>query len=184
MSKRITRYTKNLIIPVVDASVSDKWETAVLEWDIIDCEEDRSAESMCMCGKDGIRYLFEIRNRINGNTLGPIGSHCIKKFGRSDLSSEVDVQERMFKLYEALTTGQRIELNSQFFSRKLLLHLLEQDAFQPSEYNGGYGENDYQFMLDMFNSRSVSGNQQRKINAIMLNSIKPFLAKKLAGKRK
>ena len=178
MPRRNSAYTKNLIEPIVRASVSDRWETAVLEWDICDCEEDESAETNCMCGHEGIRYLFYIRNRNNGTTFGPIGSECIKKFGRKDLSSEVDVQERMFRLYEAITKREYIELDTKFFSRKFLLYLLEQ---------GAVSEGDYGFMLDMFNKRDkdgITGGQERKINAVIAYTIKPFLQRRLASKRK
>lgn len=187
MNRRNSAYTKNLIIPIVDASLSDKWEEAVLEWDIIDCEEDKKAETQCMCGHEGIRYLFHIRNRFTGREFDPIGSECIKKFGRKDLSSEVDVQERLFRLYEAMTTDVRITLDSTYFSRKLLMYLLDDDAFRPTQYNGNDGANDYQFLLDMFNRRdkdSISSAQERKINAILAFSIRPYLSAKLAAKRR
>lgn len=178
-------YTENLIKPIVAASLSNNWDEAVTEWDIEDCEEDEHAETNCMCGHEGIRYLFRIRNRFNGNTFFPIGSECIKKFGRADLSAEVDVQERMFKLYDALIKGRRIQLNSEFFSRKLLMYFLDQDAFAPNRYNGNDGANDYQFMLNMFNSRrEASSAQDSKINAIIAFSIKPFLAKRLSNKKR
>lgn len=128
MKRKNSAYTENLIIPIVEASLSTNWEEAVLEWDICDCQEDETAQTDCMCGHEGIRYLFYIRNRHNDRTFGPIGSECIKKFGRKDLSSEVDVQERMFRLYDAIRKREFIELNSDFFSRKLLLYLFEQNA--------------------------------------------------------
>lgn len=184
---RSKAYVQNMVIPIVEASLADKWEVAVREWDIYDCEEDEEAETECMCGHEGIRYLFYIRNRHNGRTFGPIGSECIKKFGRQDLSSEVDVQERLFKLYEAMTTGVRITLDSTYFSRKLLMYLLDDDAFRPTQYNGNDGANDYQFLLDMFNHRdkdSISSAQERKINAILAFSIRPYLSAKLAAKRR
>jgi len=184
---RSKAYVQNMVIPIIEASLADKWEDAVREWDIYDCEEDEEAETECMCGHEGIRYLFHIRNRHNGRTFGPIGSECIKKFGRQDLSSEVDVQERLFKLYAALLSGKMIDLDSTYFSRKLLAYLLDAEAFRPSQYNGNDGANDYQFMLDMFNRRdkdSISGAQQRKINAILAYSIRPFLARRLDEKRK
>lgn len=183
--KRSNAYTENMINPIIAVSLSDTWESAVQEWDIIDCEEDKEAERQCMCGHEGIRYLFRIRNRFNGNEFDPIGSECIKKFGRKDLSAEVDVQERLFKLYDALTSGTLIPFDSTYFSRKLLLYLLEQDAFKPTPYNDNDGENDYKFLLDMFNGRrGITPAQQRKINAILAFSIRPFLASRLASKRK
>ena len=176
MKRKNSAYTKNLIIPIVEASLSTNWEEAVHEWDICDCQEDETAQTDCMCGHEGIRYLFYIRNRHNDRTFGPIGSECIKKFGRKDLSSEVDVQERMFRLYDAIRKREFIELNSDFFSRKLLLYLFEQEALD---------EGDYQFMLDMFNKRdkdSITCGQQRKINAVVGFTLKSYLQRKLAGK--
>ena len=175
---RSKAYVQNMVIPIVEASLADKWEDAVREWDIYDCDEDEEAETECMCGHEGIRYLFYIRNRHNGRTFGPIGSECIKKFGRQDLSSEVDVLERMFKLYEAIQKREFIELNSTFFSRKFLLYLHQE---------GAVDEGDYSFLLDMFNKRDKDGisiGRQRKINAVIGFRIKPFLARRLASKRK
>ena len=74
-----------LMETVVSKSYSKKWDEAVLEWEIINCEEDSSLSSYCICGKDSLYYLFTIRNARNGNILYPIGSSCIKKFGREDL---------------------------------------------------------------------------------------------------
>ena len=87
-------YKENLVKPVLEASVSKVWEIAVQEWDVFECDEDETAETSCVCGKEGIRYLFEIRNRINGNTMYPIGSRCIRRFGNKDLSSQVGVYEK------------------------------------------------------------------------------------------
>ena len=86
--KRNNKYYKNLIEKVVKLSVSNKWEDAVLEWEILKCEEDEESSSTCVCGKDNIKYLFTIVNIKNGNELFPIGSTCIKRFGRQDLEEE------------------------------------------------------------------------------------------------
>ena len=82
----------------------------------------------------------------------------------------------MFRLYDAIRKREFIELNSDFFSRKLLLYLFEQNALD---------EGDYQFMLDMFNKRdkdSITYGQQRKINAVVGFTSKSYLQRKLAGK--
>ena len=47
------------------------------------------------------------------------------------------------------------------------------------------GDEDYDFMLKMFNKRdksSITIKQDKKIKAILLNSIKPFLQEKLSCK--
>jgi hypothetical protein len=68
------------------------------------------------------------------------------------------------------------------FSRKLLRHLYEIGAFKPTQYNNYNPEEDYQFMLDMFNKRSRTMKQEKKATAIILNSIKPFLYEMLQNK--
>lgn len=35
-------YYQNLIKSVLEASTTDKWEIAVREWDIVDCQEDEN----------------------------------------------------------------------------------------------------------------------------------------------
>ena len=178
-------YRTNLIQRVLDESESNTWNEAVLEWVIDDCEEDNSLQSSCICGKEELRYLFTIRNVRNGNTLFPIGSSCIKKFDRDDLNEEVSIQEKLFKLFHAIEDGNFITLSPEFFSRKLLKYLYEEGVFQANEYNNNEPEVDYEFMLKMFNKRdkeSITPNQQRKINAIIMASNRPYLVEQLVNK--
>lgn len=178
----MSRYMENLIFRVIDESEANSWNDAVLEWEIIDCEEDDELSLSCICGKENLRYLYTIRNELNGKVLFPIGSSCIKKFERSDLNEEIIVREGMFKLYRAIRTRTFIELSSEFFSRRLLNALYERGAFRANQYNHYNGENDYLFMVDMFNKRnkdSISAAQQSKINAIIRWSIIPYLESEL-----
>ncbi len=178
-------YRTNLIQRVLDESESNTWNEAVLEWVIDDCEEDNSLQSSCICGKEELRYLFTIRNVKNGNTLFPIGSSCIKKFDRDDLNEEVSIQEKLFKLFHAIEDGSFITLSPEFFSRKLLRYLYDEGVFLANEYNNYDPEIDYEFMLKMFNKRdktSITLNQQRKINAIIMTSIRPYLVEQLVNK--
>ena len=176
-------YTENLINQVISESDSSTWEDAVQEWEIEDCDEDKECKSSCICGKEELRYLYTIRNQNNGNELFPIGSRCIKKFERDDLNYTTSLYESLFKLLHAIKDKKRIELTTDYFSRKLLDYLYEQDAFKPSEYNGHNGYFDYQFMMDMFNRRlPLTERQRRKVNAIIYFSIKPFLERMLVSK--
>jgi len=128
--------------------------------------------------------LYTIRNKFNNKTLYPIGSSCIKKFGREDLSSIAGIQKDMFGLLHAIDEGRFISLTSDLFTRKLLNELFEEGAFD-SKFNGFNGEEDYVFMLKMFNKRdksSITYNQDKKIKAIIINSIKPYLESKLNSK--
>lgn len=175
-------YYENLIKAVIDASEADTWEMAVLEWEIVDCTEDESAESQCVCKHEGLRYLYKIRNVKNGKKLFPIGSTCIKKFERKDLNEEISIMEQMFVLLHAVEKRERIELSSKCFSRKLLEYLYKKDVFVANKYNGFDGYNDYEFLLKMFNKvnkADISEAQHRKTTAIIMNSILPYLRKEL-----
>ncbi|MEG0759703.1 MAG: hypothetical protein RR505_14920, partial [Raoultibacter sp.] len=175
-------YCRSLIKTVLRYSDATEWKAAVLEWCIDDVEEDETLQESCICGKENLRYLFTIRNTINGSTLYPIGSSCIKKFERSDLDEEVTVKEQLFKLLHAIESQRFLTLSSDLFSRKLLRHLYEIGAFKPTLYNKFDPYRDYQFMLDMFNKRNRSERQEKMATAIILNSIKPFLRDMLHDK--
>ena len=168
---RKSKFYEALIEEVVDNSVSDIWEEAVEEWEIYDVKEDETLETSCICGHDHLRYLFTIENKLNGRFLYPIGSSCIKKFGRCDLKHEVEVQMQLFQLLHAVEQRRFLELSPEYFSRRLFAYLFEMGA-------------DYYFMLDMFNKRSMTEKQKRKVDAIIIGSIKPFLQKTLARKVK
>lgn len=70
---------EHLFEEVLDASVSSDWDEAVNEWDVVGIDGDGNHDTSCICGKEGLRYLFTIQNRFNGNELFPIGSKCIGK---------------------------------------------------------------------------------------------------------
>jgi hypothetical protein len=170
----------NLIESVLEKSESKNWKDAVREWEIYDCEEDEECITSCICGKEGLRYLFTIRNLINGNFLFPIGSSCIKKFEIEELYIEASYWEQEFKLYHAVENNDYISLKSGLFSRKLLLKLYDDGAFKPTRFNSNNPYNDYKFLLDMFNKKNeLSEKQKKKCTAIILNSIKPFIKEKL-----
>lgn len=178
-------YLDTLINEVLALSESDIWEFAVKEWKIADCEEDLSRSSDCICGKENLRYLFTIENELNGKYLYPIGSSCIRKFGREDLQSETKVQEDMFRLLHAVENNEFITLDSGYFTRKLIVALYEEGAFEDNAYNNYDGMNDCQFLLDMFNKRdktNISPAQKRKIRALIGYTIRPFLKQKLDNK--
>ena len=169
-----------LIPTVIDLSVAKDWQEAVHEWEIQDCLEDEDCSSQCICGKEGIRYLFSIRNTRNGKVLYPIGSSCIKKFNRSDLASQVDVYEKLFKAIHEFSQHGYIPFTSDFFSKKLLTFLFEEGCFKASRYNSWHPEKDYNFLLEMFNKRNdPTPAQELKIRALVVTCIVPYLREKL-----
>ena len=176
-------YVERLIKTVIELSQGNDWDTAVKEWEIADCVEDDTLSSSCICGKDHLLYLFTIENVVNGNVLFPIGSSCIKKFGRKDLDVGVTVRKKMVKLYRAIEDNQPILLSPEFFSRNLIKKLYAEGAFN-CEYNGYDGYDDYKFILKMFNKRdksSITSEQQEKIHAIIA-ALKPHLQQKMTQK--
>lgn len=179
-------YLKNFIKTVIDSSESNNWEESVKEWEIVDFDEDKDLSSSCICGKAGLRYLYTIENLVNGNVLAPIGSSCIKKFGREDMSEYVDNNMSMYKLMNAVEEGKYISLDKEYFSRKFLKFLYDEGVFLDNKYNGYDGYNDYSFMLDMFNKNnkgSITNNQKSKIRAIIMNDIRRYLIDKLRHKK-
>ena len=146
-------YYDKLIKVVINASESKTWKEAVQEWDIFDCEEDEYCSSDCICGHEGLKFLYTIQNRINGNILYPIGSTCIKKFERFDLNDKISILEQMYSLLHAVERRERIELTSKYFSSNLLYFFLKEEVFKPNQYNNYNGYNDCDFMLKMFRKR-------------------------------
>ncbi|MBR5016271.1 MAG: hypothetical protein IKX50_00930 [Spirochaetia bacterium] len=171
----------------MEASEAKTWESAVCEWEIFDCEEDEDCSTECICGHEGLKYLYTIRNRINGNILFPIGSSCIKKFERFDLNEKISILEQMYNLLHAVDRGERIELTSKLFSSNLLLYFYKKGVFKPNYYNGFDSYNDYEFMLKMFrkrNKNTISQDHHKKINAIIIKAIKPYLRETLKVRKR
>jgi hypothetical protein len=114
--------------------------------------------------------------------LHPIGSSCIKRFKRDDLNEYTTIMEKLYKLLHAYEERERIELDSKYFSRKLIEYLFEEAVFTPDKYNGFDSEKDYVFMINMFNKAArgnITSAQQSKINGIIGFKIIPYLKERL-----
>lgn len=173
---------ENLRKAIIDNSVSKNWQQAVLEWKLVDTEEDLQNESQCICGKENIKYLHRIQNTRNGKELFPIGSSCIKKFDRADLNELISIKEKLFKLYHAVSNNDFLDFNSNLFSRKLIKYLYDEGAFE-SENKKYPARDSYEFLLKIFNKRKeISEKQNKKVKAILVNNIKPFVQKRLQNK--
>lgn len=180
-----SEYSKKLLARVITASEGNDWSAAVTEWVVSDSEEDVTATTSCICGKEHIRYLFEITNQINGHQLFPIGSQCIKRFHQTGLTQSTTLFESLFKLRRAILDGEYIQLNSTYFTKRLLAYLDEQNVFAPSAFNNWNGHADYEFLLKMFLKRdkdAITDKQQGKINALIMGQIFPYLKSTLKEK--
>lgn len=90
--------TYKLIEQILENSEADTFETAKYEWAISDYEVNENEQ--CICGKTHIKYCYTIRNKINSNILFPVGSECIKKFERYDLSQSMKVFANKYTIFK------------------------------------------------------------------------------------
>jgi hypothetical protein len=67
-----------LIKEIIALSVSDNWDSARLEWKLIEILEADEPET-CICGHFPIIELCELLNIKNKKTV-IVGNHCVKKF--------------------------------------------------------------------------------------------------------
>ncbi|MFC3297885.1 hypothetical protein [Clavibacter michiganensis] len=139
-------------------------------------ENDPAGRGVCVCGKTGLVYLYTINNLHTRQSLFPIGSVCVDLFEVAELTADVSVLRGLFELRSAFEGGMRVTLAGEYFTRALLADLWENGAFPSNEYNRGNGENDYKFLLDMFNSRhEPSTRENKKIWVLINKAIKPFV---------
>lgn len=72
---------KILMDEVSRYSHSKDWELARAEWEISNYSTFEDDEgTTCICSQPGCRYVYTIINKINNNSLYPIGSSCMKYF--------------------------------------------------------------------------------------------------------
>lgn len=136
-------YTDNLIGTVIGLSVADDWEGARREWRIVGCEVDETHSATCVCGKEGLRYVYTIANTETGETLSPIGSSCIKKFEQSDMDEELAGWQQAIKLMEeAARIGKEDYVHLQCsgfpYFRECLAKLLKLGYVRESVNRSGY----------------------------------------------
>ncbi|MBE0011676.1 hypothetical protein [Arthrobacter sp. AET 35A] len=163
---------------VESESVASDFFRAVLEWSVVELEENSQADGVCVCGQQNLVKMFTIRNHRNSAELFPIGSHCVNHFGREDLNLQVAVFSSLLSLRKSVLTGKQIVLTSEYFSRAVLKWLLDEGAFPPDEWNGYDGERDYLFLLDMFNKHhkdELSKKQKGKIYQLLRLKVLPFI---------
>lgn len=87
-------YYKNLIKQVLESSGYDTWKSAVTEWEIDDVEEDENQIKSCICGKENLRYLYTIRNKLNDNLPYPIRRQLINKLDMFNTWSQSEKEDK------------------------------------------------------------------------------------------
>lgn len=166
---------------VLDASVSKTVSQAIQEWDVIGGTIDETQTFQCICNQEGLRYLYSIRNRNTGEILFPIGSSCVEKFGIKAMDEDIKYHRRFIDLLIAYkNAGKFIDLSLDIFSPIIIELMYEDGCFKGTSYNNYNPEMDYQFILTMRRKQiPPTGKQRKKIIAIVMSQIKPYLDKKL-----
>lgn len=161
---------------VIEASLSNTWAQAVQEWRVVSVEEDPDRTGSCVCGKTSLFYLYTIHNWQTQQTLVPIGSKCVNLFEVEELDTSVNVLKKLLKLRSAYAARMNVELTTEYFTRAVLADLRENEAFPPNEFNRGNGDNDYKFLLDLFNQQhEFTQNEKRKVWVLLNKTIKDFV---------
>lgn len=83
---------------LLEKSVSKDINEAVKEWREVLAYHEEFTDT-CVCGKEKIKFLFEIRNVNNNESLFPIGSQCIKNFGNEDLLNEMKIYQCKYNIF-------------------------------------------------------------------------------------
>jgi hypothetical protein len=103
-------YRKKLIINVTELSENQDWDIAKTEW-IVDGYNDEIDENdkTCICGKKGLKTLYEISNSVNRNHICNIGSDCMKHFQFNDYESNkikiLSMKNNILKVKDAKYNG-------------------------------------------------------------------------------
>ena len=166
------KYSKNFLHPIICCSVSEKWESAAQEWEIIGYE--RVEKDTCICGKEEIKDIYTIRNRCNGNELYPIGSRCINKFKSEKMNEDINVYKKVSdkifngisRLRETVDRGESIKFNIRLFSKEFIRYLNIKRVLIDS---------DYQFLLEMLRKRYKRSGEREQINNIIEDFIVPYV---------
>lgn len=171
-----TRGRPALMDAVIANSVASSWGEARREWEPAGGDLVQEANAQCICGQQGLVYLFRILNPLTGVLLEPIGSDCIRYFEDEALDDEVLTLTALWEM-EALVAA-HVPLDLKHLSRAKIALLYECGAITFREY---------EFLLDMFNRRrELTGRQSAWAVAILRSgsdSVRAFLTNTAAGNR-
>lgn len=139
----------SLLSWLLPLSESKEARPALQEWRIVGWFGDASGTSECLCGQKGIKQLYTIRHKKNGQELFPIGSRCMKRFHNEDLNTSMTILaklEKTFNCQGSKYNGRKFKdilenksyinfLRNQEYLKKQHLKLLElADILESDEY--------------------------------------------------
>lgn len=178
---------ENLKKVVVEKSKSDNFGEAVKEWDVVGCIIDQSITSTCICGHYGIKYLYRIKNRFNGNELFPIGKKCIEKFENKDMDKDAEYMIKELDLYKALLEQRNysIESLSGKLTKDLAKYFYNKGVYVGANRSSLNGYNGYKCLLKVLrnkNTKDILESDLNRFYVIVKYSILPYLNNKYNGK--
>ena len=137
-----------LVEKIIGLSVSNQWEEAQKEWELIDiriADDKEVAEGVytCLCGHQHLKELCFIMNKHNGEKA-LVGNCCIKKFMR-DIKSD--------KIFRAINAAKR----SNTISSALIDYCYEQGIINSWERG---------FVTDVHRRRKLTDKQRHKYEMV------------------
>jgi len=104
------------------------------EWEYVGCY---ASQAQCICGKEDLATVFIIQNKINKTILSPVGSVCIKNFGKS-MGTPAILQNLKKGLVDYLSRStiffkRNIAATADFFTKENINTFLEFGLLTPEE---------------------------------------------------
>jgi hypothetical protein len=109
LQKKLTKF-QILKAIVIRLSENKDWEIAKFEWYVERYYDDYRCTTTCNCTKEGLRHVYVIKNRLNGNRVTPVGSVCIKRFENQEMIKEMMSLRQFYK--EIKKWGKRVFTHS------------------------------------------------------------------------
>ena len=141
------------------------------EWEFVGCYAN---QAQCICGKEGLETVFIIRNKLNKTVLSPIGSICIKNFGKAiGTPSIIDNLKNGLIAYLNRNTiffKRNIAVTTEFFTKENIQTFLDFNLIT---------EDDLKLCLRALNKRYATVDEYQKGASIILNKVIQPLKKSL-----
>lgn len=167
-----THAEEALLAAVVPLSEASTWSEAQKEWRLTGTTDllYPSPDHACACGTTPLRYLSDISNVHNGNSISPIGSSCVWEHFPG-LRQRLAAMQEVHRLRAVVVDGGEIYLKGgpagHVLSRGVLKLLLERDVLSSL----GYAT-----LLRGFNKTSpMSWKHMRDVERIVREVITPAL---------
>ena len=133
------------------------------EWEFIGCY---ASPAQCICGKEGLATVFIIRNKINKTILSPIGSICIKNFGKAVATPSV-IENLKNGLISYLTRSsvffkRNIAVTTEFFTKDNIKTFLDFGLITKDELD---------ICLKALNKRYATVDEFQKGASIIINKV-------------